>query len=118
MPSNLAGSEYKSRTSGRITVKRGLEGQDDNIDVLEKYFNEMQKFTVETSMPADFLSFAACAHYFGVIMLGGDESLDDCGDEDAEGEPEEDSEAIAIPIYPESSTATVCVQCSLSLDAH
>ncbi|KAF9482697.1 hypothetical protein BDN70DRAFT_874703 [Pholiota conissans] len=53
----------------RAFVTDGLIGQDDNIDMLEQFFMEMQKVTVETSQPDDFLSFATCAHFFGVVML-------------------------------------------------
>jgi len=86
----------------RVFVKRGLDGQDDNIDLLDSYFREMQKTTVETAYgPDDFLSFACCVHYFGVIMI---ETLpgvptgsnqDDGTDEDAEGEPEEDTQPVS-----------------------
>lgn len=49
----------------------GLEGQDDNIEILQGYFREMQMMTVETSMNTDidFLTFAMTAQYFGVIMM-------------------------------------------------
>ena len=50
-------------------VTPGLADQDDNIDLLLRYFTEMQKTTVETSQPDDLLSFVACAPFFGVIML-------------------------------------------------
>ncbi|KJA16665.1 hypothetical protein HYPSUDRAFT_284726 [Hypholoma sublateritium FD-334 SS-4] len=53
----------------RTFVTPGLADQDDNIDLLLRYFQEMQKTTVETSQPDDLLSFAACAPYFGVVML-------------------------------------------------
>lgn len=53
----------------RTFVTPGLADQDENIDLLLRYFQEMQKTTVETSQPDDLLSFAACAPYFGVIML-------------------------------------------------
>lgn len=53
----------------RVYVVQGLEGQDDQIDRLNGYFTEMQKTTVETAHADDFLSFAMCAHYFGIIML-------------------------------------------------
>lgn len=53
----------------------GLEGQDDNIDVLQGYFRQMQTMTVETSMDPDIdlLTFALSAHYFGVVMMGSTE---------------------------------------------
>ncbi len=50
-------------------VTQGLADQDENIDLLLRYFTEMQKTTVETLQPDDLLSFAACAPFFGVIMI-------------------------------------------------
>jgi len=54
-------------------VCMGLEGQDDNIDVLQGYFRQMQTMTVESSMDPDIdlLTFALSAHYFGVVMKKG-----------------------------------------------
>jgi hypothetical protein len=90
------------KTAERVFVKRGLHGQDDNIDLLESYFREMQKTTVETAYgPEDFLSFACCVHYFGVIMIEtpplvpSESNQDDETDEDAEGEPEEDTRPVS-----------------------
>lgn len=59
-----------SQPEPRIVVRQGLEGQDENIEVLQGYFREMQTMTVETSMDADLdlLTFALGAHYFGVII--------------------------------------------------
>ena len=78
-------------TTAKVTIKRGLEGQDDNIDLLQSYFTELKAVTVEPSPPdVDLLTFAMCTHYFGVItMTQSHQHADD--DEDAEGEPEEDS---------------------------
>jgi len=84
-------------------VSKGLGGQDDNLDLLQTYFKELQMMTVEPSMDPDLdlLTFAVGAHYFGVIMLeenvqqkkSGCNTGDIC-DVDAEGEPEEDSEDV------------------------
>lgn len=72
----------------RVTIKRGMEGQDSNLDLLQSYFKELKAVTVEPSLPhIDLLTFATCTHYFGVITL----TQLDAYDEDAEGEPEEDS---------------------------
>jgi RimJ/RimL family protein N-acetyltransferase len=72
-----------------VTIQKGLEGQDDNLDLLQSYFEELKAVTVEPSSPElDLLTFATCTHYFGVITLT-TENIED--DEDAEGEPEEDS---------------------------
>ncbi|KDR72579.1 hypothetical protein GALMADRAFT_213117 [Galerina marginata CBS 339.88] len=93
----------------RVIVTKGLEGQDDNIDLLQSYFKEMQKTTVETATIDDFLSFATCAHYFGVISLVSSPeplSSEESGDEDAEGEPEEASEDVSESAYPASSRPT------------
>lgn len=86
----------------RVYVGRGLDGLDDNIDLLESYFREMQKTCVETAYgPEDFLSFAGCAHYFGVIMIEtlpaipSESNQDDGTDEDAEGEPEEETQPVS-----------------------
>lgn len=80
-------------------VGRGLDGLDDKIDLLESYFREMQKTSVETAYgPEDFLSFAGCAHYFGVIMietLPPESNQDDGTDEDAEGELEEETQPVS-----------------------
>lgn len=74
-----------------VAIKKGLEGQDDNLDLLQSYFHQLKAVTVEPSPPElDLLTFAACTHYFGVISLEPG-SLQDEDDEDAEGEPEEDS---------------------------
>lgn len=104
-PTMASNSTSNSRP---IVVKRGLDDLDEHIDLLGEYFTEMQNSTVEATLPADLISFAEFAHYFGVIMVDHEEgeSVDECGDEDAEGEPEEESEAVALAIYPES-TATV-----------
>jgi len=97
----------------RVYVGRGLDGLDDNIDVLESYFREMQKTSVETAYgPEDFLSFVGCAHYFGVIMIEtqvpavpSESNPDDGTDEDAEGEPEEETlpvsrATVSYPLLP------------------
>lgn len=96
----------------RVYVEQGLEGLDENIDLLESYFKEMQKTTVETAYgPDDFLSFAGCAHYFGVIMLEtlpavpSESNQDDVTDEDAEGELEEDTLPVSRATSPPSSMA-------------
>ena len=49
-------------------IRTGLEGQDDNLDLLQVYFKELQTMTVEPS-DLDLLTFALSAHYFGVIMM-------------------------------------------------
>jgi hypothetical protein len=49
----------------------GLVDQDDNIEILQGYFRQMQTMTVEASMDADLdlLTFTLSAHYFGVVMI-------------------------------------------------
>lgn len=102
----------------RTYVTQGLVGQDDNVDMLEGYFKEMQKTTVETAQPDDFLSFACCAHFFGVIILETttipvDEELVESDEEDAippqitPRTPERRSEETEDSVYPASSRATV-----------
>ncbi|KAJ3494479.1 hypothetical protein NLJ89_g10799 [Agrocybe chaxingu] len=85
----------------RVYVKRGLEGQDDNIDLLLGYFKELQAATVETSvdLDLDLLTFAIGSHYFGVVMLEEIEerpehsscNRDADHERDADGEPEDES---------------------------
>jgi hypothetical protein len=71
-----------------VTIQRGLDGQDDNLDLLQSYFKELKAVTVEPSPPElDLLTFAICTHYFGVITI----HKKDVDDKDAEGEPEENS---------------------------
>ncbi|KAF9529990.1 hypothetical protein CPB83DRAFT_834575 [Crepidotus variabilis] len=55
----------------KVYVRRGLGGLDDDLDLLQTYFKDLQTMTVETSMSTDLdlLTFAISAHYFGVIML-------------------------------------------------
>jgi hypothetical protein len=85
----MAGSPAQPATAN-VAIKRGLEGQDDNIDLLHSYFKELKAVTVEPSAPdVDLLTFAMCTHYFGVITMTQSHQYAD--DEDAEGEPEEDS---------------------------
>jgi hypothetical protein len=73
-----------------VTIKRGLEDQDDNIDLLQSYFKELKAVTVEPSSPdVDLFTFAMCTHYFGVVTMTPSQQF--ASDEDAEGEPEEDS---------------------------
>ena len=68
---------HSSKESGAngsdVYVRMGLEGQDDDFDVLQSYFRQMQTMTVETSMDPDIdlLTFALSAHYFGVVMMKG-----------------------------------------------
>jgi hypothetical protein len=76
----------------KVTIQRGLDGQDDNLDLLQSYFKELKAVTVEPSSPElDLLTFAICTHYFGVITLT--EQIQDV--DDAEGE--EDSFDVASP---------------------
>ncbi|KAF8970135.1 hypothetical protein BDZ97DRAFT_127253 [Flammula alnicola] len=109
MPETMPLVKPPPKIAERKYITRCLVSQDDNIGLLQSYFKEMQKTTVETSNPEDFLSFASCAHFFGVVMLETtttpveEEELSD-EDPDAEGEPE--SEDISELIYPASSRAT------------
>ena len=83
----MPGSPPQPRTVNEVTVQSGLDGQDDNLDLLQSYFKELKAVTVEPSPPElDLLTFAICTHYFGVISMT--QHIDD---KDAEGEPEEDS---------------------------
>ena len=68
-----------------VYIRTGLEDQDDNLDILQTYFKELQTMTVETSMDADLdlLTFALSAHYFGVIMM--EEFPCDTQNKDGEG---------------------------------
>ena len=82
----MPSSPPKPGSVNKVTTQRGLEGQDDNLDLLQSYFKELKAVTVEPSPPElDLLTFAICTHYFGVI------TIQDVDDKDAEGEPEEDS---------------------------
>ncbi|KAF8899771.1 hypothetical protein CPB84DRAFT_1115184 [Gymnopilus junonius] len=105
MPVGFTEQDAPSKPVEKLLVTRGLEGQDDNIDLLESYFREMQKATVETLSPDDLLSFATCAHYFAVISVEttATPASDEGGEEDAEGEPEDASEAVSESAYPASS---------------
>lgn len=80
-------------TAKQVAIQKGLEGQDDNLDLLQSYFEELKAVTVEPSPPElDLLTFATCTHYFGVITLNAQKTAQNIeDDEDAEGEPEEDS---------------------------
>ncbi|PPR02213.1 hypothetical protein CVT26_012105 [Gymnopilus dilepis] len=108
MPVGFASKEAQPKPGEKLIVTRGLHGQDDNIDLLASYFKEMQKATVETLNPDDLLSFATCAYYFGVISVETSTppaDPEDVGDEDAEGEPEDETEAVSESAYPPSSRA-------------
>jgi hypothetical protein len=76
-----------------VYVRMGLEGQDDDIDVLQGYFRQMQTMTVEAAMDSDIdlLTFALSAHYFGVVMM---EGLASPGDHFDEYPPEDDPDAL------------------------
>ena len=53
----------------QVVLSEGLDGQDDNIDLLGKLFEELQLATVEAADPSlDFITFAHSAHYFAVIL--------------------------------------------------
>ena len=86
-------------TVNKVTIQRGLDGQDDNLDLLQSYFKELKAVTVEPSPPElDLLTFAICTHYFGVIIsTEHKQEVDQEVDEDAEGEPEDDSLDAASP---------------------
>jgi len=89
MPSKTQPATAKAKG---VTIKKGLAGQDDNLDLLQSYFQELKAVTVEPSPPdLDLLTFAICTHYFGVITIEPGTQQDEESDEDAEGEPEEDS---------------------------
>ena len=110
MPVGFASKDAQPKPGEKLIVTRGLHGQDDNIDLLASYFKEMQKATVETLNPDDLLSFATCAYYFGVISIETSTppaDPEDVGDEDAEGEPEDETEAVSESAYPPSSRAPV-----------
>ena len=80
----MPSSPPQPKTVNKVTIQSGLDGQDDNLDLLQSYFKELKAVTVEPSPPElDLLTFAICTHYFGVITM--------TDDKDAEGEPEEDS---------------------------
>ncbi|KAF8801113.1 hypothetical protein BYT27DRAFT_7342177 [Phlegmacium glaucopus] len=105
MPSQTQPATVKPKA---VSIKKGLEGQDDNLDLLQSYFQELKAVTVEPSLPdVDLLTFAICTHYFGVITIESGTQRDE-SDEDAEGEPEEDSVDagyIASPPPPSVSSA-------------
>jgi hypothetical protein len=85
----MPSSPPQPRSVNEVTIQRGLDGQDDNLDLLQSYFKELKAVTVEPSPPElDLLTFAICTHYFGVITI---QHRKDVDDKDAEGEPEEDS---------------------------
>ncbi|TFK41631.1 hypothetical protein BDQ12DRAFT_570835, partial [Crucibulum laeve] len=47
----------------------GIEGQDDNYDLLCGMFEQLQVATVEAANPElDLITFASGAHYLGVIV--------------------------------------------------
>ncbi|KAF9457546.1 hypothetical protein BDZ94DRAFT_202162 [Collybia nuda] len=51
-----------------IQLSMGLEGQDDNLDILSRLFEQLQVATVETADPhLDLITFATSAYYFAVI---------------------------------------------------
>jgi hypothetical protein len=91
----MPSSPPKPKTVNKVTIQRGLDGQDDNLDLLETYFKELKAVTVEPSPPElDLLTFAICTHYFGVITMT--EHKQDV-DDDTEEEPEEDIGYAASP---------------------
>lgn len=52
-----------------IELSDGLEGQDDNLDILFPLFEQLQLATVEAADPhLDLITFATSAYYFGVII--------------------------------------------------
>ena len=66
----MPSSPPQPRTVNKVTIQRGLDGQDNNLDLLETYFKELKAVTVEPSPPElDLLTFAICTHYFGVITV-------------------------------------------------
>ena len=90
----------------KVWVHRSLDGQDDNFDLLESYFKSMQTSTVETSNPDNFIEFAACAPYFGVIMAG--PASEDLEDENLGKFSENVSGKASQSVFPASSQGTVC----------
>lgn len=91
----MPSSPPQPRTVNKVTIQRGLDGQDNNLDLLETYFKELKAVTVEPSPPElDLLTFAICTHYFGVITMT--ERRQDV-DDDTEEEPEEDAGYPASP---------------------
>lgn len=85
----MPSSPPQPKIANKVVIQRGLDGQDDNLDLLETYFKELKAVTVEPSPPElDLLTFAICTHYFGVITMT--EHKQDV-DNDSEDEPEEDS---------------------------
>jgi hypothetical protein len=85
----MPSSPSQPKTVNKVTIQRGLDGQDDNLDLLETYFKELKAVTVEPSSPElDLLTFAICTHYFGVISISGHKQD---VDRDNEEEMEEDS---------------------------
>ena len=85
----MPSSPPQPKIANKVTIQRGLDGQDDNLDLLDRYFKELKAVTVEPSPPElDLLTFAICTHYFGVITMT--EHKQDV-DKDTEEEPEEDS---------------------------
>lgn len=91
----MPSSPPQPRTVYKVTVQRGLDGQDDNLDLLERYFKELKAVTVEPSPPElDMLTFAICTHYFGVITMT---EHNQGVDKDTGEEPEEDPLDAASP---------------------
>ena len=81
--------------TNKVTIQRGLDGQDDNLDLLQSYFKELKAVTVEPSPPElDLLTFAICTHYFGVITMT--QHKQDV-DEDALAEDSLDAGNVASP---------------------
>ncbi|KAL0576075.1 hypothetical protein V5O48_005903 [Marasmius crinis-equi] len=60
-------SEVRRVPLPTVVLKRGLEGQDDNLDGLTSLYEELQVASVEAAQEQDFLLFAEKAFYFAVI---------------------------------------------------
>lgn len=106
----------------QVTITKGLEGQDNNLDLLQSYFDELKAVTVEPSPEIDLLTFAACSHYFGVISIKPGTQQNPADDsEDAEGEPEEaslDAGYIASPPPVNFTSSLVITYIDICFSSH
>ena len=73
-------NESAQTNTPTVYIHKGLQGRDDDYEILRGYFEQMQKMTVETSMDADIdlPTFALSAHWFGVIMVEGLNDQPEC----------------------------------------
>ncbi|EEB94472.1 hypothetical protein MPER_06706 [Moniliophthora perniciosa FA553] len=66
-PSQMS-TDASTRPSPKVILRPGLHNQDDNLDELVAFYEELQVASVEASYPAeDFITFASRCFHFAAI---------------------------------------------------